>query len=197
MPENTLLVAILAAGASRRLGVAKQLVAIDGIPLARRQCLVALAASIGPVAIIVGSRAADLTPVVADLPVDVCVNPHWQEGMAASLRRAVRAALRHRAAALLVLACDQYRITPDDLRRLCTAWLGSGKGACVSRAGRHLGPPAIIPADRFDSVLELRGDVGARAVLFDSRRSRPLEVHNPRARFDVDYPHDVTRAQHV
>ena len=42
-----LLVVVLAAGASRRLGTAKQLFPIDGEPLLRRQCRCALDAHIG------------------------------------------------------------------------------------------------------------------------------------------------------
>ena len=191
MPENRLLVAILAAGASRRLGSPKQLIPIDGVPLARRQCRVALAAQLGPVAIVVGSRAAEVIAAVADLPVEICLNPDWEEGMAASLRRGVLAARQSRADALLVLACDQYRVTADDLCRLHDVWRDAGGVACVSRAGEHLGPPAVLPADRYDAVLGLRGDGGARPVLFDPRRLRPREVQIPNAFFDLDHPHDL------
>jgi molybdenum cofactor cytidylyltransferase len=191
MPENSVLVAVLAAGASRRLGTAKQLVAVDGIPLVRRQCLVALAARLGQVAIVVGSRAPEVTAVVADLPVDICMNPDWQEGMAASLRCAVLAAEQHEADALLVLPCDQYRITSDDISRLRDAWRQAGGAPCLSRAGAHLGPPAMIPADCYAGVLGLRGDVGARAVLCDRRRQTLLEVENPHAIFDLDHPYDL------
>ena len=119
--------------------------------------------------------------------------------MAASLRRAVLAARLSRAEGLLVLACDQYRITADDLCRLHRAWRDGGGAACVSRAGEHLGPPAVLPADRYDAVLGLRGDRGARPVLFDPRRPRPVEVVSPRAVFDLDYPRDVkvSRCAHV
>src|SRR4051812_11213709 len=97
MSESGPVVAVLAAGASRRLGMPKQLVLIDGMPLVRRQCLVALAAGVGPVAVIVGSHGYEVAAAVADLPIDVCWNHEWREGMAASLRRAVNAARVSRA----------------------------------------------------------------------------------------------------
>jgi molybdenum cofactor cytidylyltransferase len=191
MSESGLLVAILAAGASRRLGVPKQLVAIDGMPLVRRQCLVALASRVGPVAAIVGSHGSDVASALADLPIDICWNHEWQEGMAASIRLAVTAARVSHAAALLVLACDQHRITACDLQHLRDVWRENRGRACLSRAGEHLGPPAMLPSECYDQLLRVRGDTGARPVLFDGRRLPPLEVRNPRAGFDVDYPHDV------
>ncbi len=191
MPESGPLVAILAAGGSRRLGMPKQLVRIGGMPLVRRQCLVALAAEVGPVTVIVGSHGADVAAALSDLPIDICWNHEWQEGMASSLRRAVTAGRVSHAAALLVLACDQYRITACDLRHLRDEWRQGGGRACLSRAGEHLGPPAMLPSECYDQLLRLRGDTGARPVLFDPRRVPPLEVGNPRASFDIDHPDDV------
>src|SRR6266852_4665448 len=127
-----LVVAVLAAGASRRLGRAKQLVPIGGEPLMRRQCRCALSARVGEVLAILGCDEAQHREVIVDLPVDVRVNDEWEEGLAATLRSAVRAA-KERHAALLVLPCDQYRIMPDDLRTLYEHWRWAPSIACVSR----------------------------------------------------------------
>ena len=156
-----LVVAVLAAGASRRLGRAKQLVPIGGEPLLRRQCRCALSARVGEVLAILGCDEAQHREVIVDLPVDVRVNDEWEEGLSATLRSAVRAA-KERQAALLVLPCDQYRIIPDDLRTLYNHWRWTPNIACVSRWGRYAGPPAILPIHYHDHVLRLRGDIGAR-----------------------------------
>jgi molybdenum cofactor cytidylyltransferase len=116
-----LLVVILAAGASRRLGSAKQLVSIGGETLLRRQCRCALEAGVGPVLLVLGRDSDQHKRVVADLPIDVRVNDAWQEGIAATLRLAASVAIIRRVA-LLVLPCDQYRITPSDLRTLRDTW---------------------------------------------------------------------------
>jgi CTP:molybdopterin cytidylyltransferase MocA len=183
LPE--LVVAVLAAGASRRLGRAKQLVLVGGEPLLRRQCQCALSARIGKVMAILGCDEARHREVIVDLPVDVRVNDEWAEGLAATLRSAVRAA-KERHAALLVLPCDQYRIMPDDLRTLHEHWRWAPSIPCVSRWGRYAGPPAILPIDYYKHVLRLRGDAGARSLLHDVRRPRPDEIPNPRAVFDLD-----------
>jgi CTP:molybdopterin cytidylyltransferase MocA len=189
-----LIVAVLAAGGSRRLGRAKQLVPIGGEPLLRRQCRCALSAQVGEVVAILGCDQAQHREVIIDLPVDVRVNDEWEEGLAATLRSAVRAA-KERQAALLVLPCDQYRIIPDDLRRLSNQWRWTPNIACVSRWGRYAGPPAILPIPYYDHVLRLRGDIGARSVLYDRHRACPDEIPNPRATFDLDLPRDMRIAE--
>jgi len=192
LPE--LLVVILAAGESRRLGSAKQLVSIDGEPLLRRQCLCALDASVGQVLVVLGCDADRHRQVIADLQVDVQVNNEWQEGMASTLRRAVGLA-SERHAALMLLACDQYRITPCDLRALRDAWRLSPSRACVSRWDNCTGLPVILPFECYDEVLQLRGDTGARAVLYNTARPQPLEVVNPHAAYDLDCVEDVAIAR--
>src|SRR6202049_3221152 len=69
-----LVVAVLAAGASRRLGRAKQLVPVGGQPLLRRQCRCALSARVGMVMAILGCDEARHREVIVDLPVDVRVD---------------------------------------------------------------------------------------------------------------------------
>jgi CTP:molybdopterin cytidylyltransferase MocA len=189
-----LLVAVLAAGASRRLGRAKQLVPIGGEPLLRRQCRCALSAQVGEVVAILGCDQVQHREIIIDLPIDVRVNDEWEEGLAATLRSAVRVA-QGRRAALLVLPCDQYRIIPEDLRALYDHWRWTPCIACASRRGRYAGPPAILPIHCHDYVLGLHGDIGARSLLYHSRRPSPDEIANPRAGFDLDSPEDMRIAE--
>ena len=189
-----LVVVVLAAGASRRLGTSKQLFSIDGEPLLRRQCRCALDAHVGRVLVILGCDADLHRRAISDLPVELGVNEEWQEGMAATVRHAVGVASQRQAASL-VLPCDQYRITPNDLQTLHDTWRLTPSAACVSRWHDYAGPPAILPIEYYEDVLRLRGDTGARTLLYDGKRPRPLEVANPRATYDLDSPQDMTLAQ--
>src|SRR5687768_13394290 len=164
MPDE-LLIAVLAAGASRRLGRPKQLVELGSVPLVRRVCRTAVAAAIGPVAVVLGCRREQIAAVVCDLPLKVLVNDAWEEGMASSVRTATLAALDLKVAALLLLHADQYAVTSDDLVHLRSAWRASPGSACLSRDGEHLGPPAILPTTLFERMLTLAGDLGPRAIL--------------------------------
>ena len=191
MPDE-LFVAILAAGASRRLGYPKQLVELNGEPLVRRQCRTALEAAVGPVALVLGCQREGVASAVSNLKIQLLTADDWAEGMAASVRTATRAAMAAGAAALLLLHCDQYALIPADLRHLRDAWAASPAAAHLSRHGDHLGPPAILPARFFPSMLTLKGDTGPRPIL---RGEDVREVPMPSASTDLDCSLDLATAK--
>jgi molybdenum cofactor cytidylyltransferase len=182
-------VAVLAAGASRRLGQPKQLVTIDGETLLRRACRIAIAADVGPVTAIVGSQAQACAQAIHDLSVSVHVNTEWAQGLASSIRTAAKFALDENAAGLMLLQSDQYRLSVTDLNALLSAWLnGAGLVAVRARFESYLGPPAIFPAACFHPLLELRGDRGARQIFNSLPPERIMTVRMPSAVFDLDTP---------
>lgn len=193
--NEELLVAVLAAGASRRLGRPKQLVKIAGEPLVRRQCRIALDAALGPVVLVLGCHRELVDPTVADLRIERHFNAPWQEGMASSIRAAAEHARDHQASALLLFHVDQYTLTTPDLVRVRDAWRQSPRHACLARDGEYLGPPAVLPASFFDRLLQLRGDIGARAVL----AQEPTITETPvlHASYDIDEPSDLARVQQM
>jgi molybdenum cofactor cytidylyltransferase len=190
-----LLLAVLAAGASRRLGQPKQLVELDGETLLRRQCRAALAADIGPVAVILGCRATGCAATLGDLPVARHINRRWTEGLAMSIRRAAEAAVTANASGLLLLHVDQYRLTAADLRSLHAAWIDShGSNACVAVHGDDFGPPVIFPHRCFTDLLQLFGDEGARRVLAALPTDELRRVEIPNAIHDLDLPAELAAA---
>lgn len=145
---------ILAAGASRRLGLPAQLVEIGGEPLVRRIAQVALAAC-DRVAVIEG--AVPLGEPLAGVPVEVVRNSGWEEGIASSIRAGIRWASEADAAVLLT--CDQHELSPSHLRALLAHRFAA------SRYDGELGIPAVFPRGSFPALLELEGDRGARPLL--------------------------------
>ena len=177
---------ILAAGASRRLGQPKQLVQLEGESLLRRMVRTALAGG-GPVTVVTGSGSADLASELADLPVTQLLNPHWEEGLASSIRAGV-AALPPGSTGVLLLLCDQPGVDPALLARLQAAHRADPQALVACGYGGTRGVPALFPAHCFPQLLELRGDHGAQGLL---QGEAVVLVPFPAGALDVDRPEDL------
>jgi CTP:molybdopterin cytidylyltransferase MocA len=119
------------------------------------------------------------------------LNRDWEEGLASSIRTAVRTAPPG-CDGLLLLLCDQVAVTADDLKRLAAAWR---RHPILLAAALHDGAPglpAIFPQWAFGDLLELRGDRDPRLVL---RRNvdRLVRLPMPNAALDLDTPEDLLR----
>jgi len=184
-----ILIAVLAAGSSSRLGQPKQLVTIKGEALLHRQCRMALETQIAPVAVVLGSNAMACAKAIAELPVTQLINQNWKEGIASSVRVATQAAIQLNASGLLILLCDQFKVTAQDLQKLCRAWAKSGgTKACRSRYQDYAGPPVILPKACFPMAMELHGDEGARKVFEKLKADSLIEVPMLNAVQDLDLP---------
>lgn len=179
--------AILAAGASRRLGTPKQLIVDLGAPLVVRMAAVARGSLSREVAVILGAARAEVEAALVGAPVTVLFNEAWPEGMASSIRTAVKWASGTGCDAALLMACDQPFVTEAHLDRLIVAY-GQSRKIIASRYGDTSGIPAVFPSSVFPALLGLRGDRGAAAAL---DRSEWQVVDFPEAAFDVDTPTDL------
>jgi molybdenum cofactor cytidylyltransferase len=180
---------VLAGGASTRFGSAKQLVRIGDRPLLS---LVAGRASevVGQALLIVlGAKAAELTPLLKHSGGSTVVNRDWREGLASSIRTGVARLPPSCAGVMLVLA-DQACVTAEDLRRLAGAWRRQPLAIAAAQYGGTVGAPAIFPRHLFSELSDLRGDNGAR-VLLNRHPDSLVKVPMTSAAFDLDTPDDL------
>jgi CTP:molybdopterin cytidylyltransferase MocA len=187
--EATPHVLVLAAGQGSRFGSPKQLVRIDGESLLHRAVARATELAGHAVTVVLGAHAAELTPLLRHSSATTVINRHWQEGLASSLRLGI-ANLPAGTEAALVMLADQAAITAFDLRRLAAAWRRQPDSVVAASYEGRTGVPAIFPAHAFGLLQELRGDVGARAVL-SHLADRVLRVPMPNAAIDIDVPEDL------
>jgi len=180
---------VLAAGASSRFGSAKQLVRIGDRPLLSLVAGRAAEVVGHALLVVLGARAAELSPLLKHSSCSVVVNRDWREGLASSIRAGVARLPPSCAGVMLVLA-DQACVTAEDLRRLAGAW--RRQPLCVAAAGygATVGAPAIFPRYLFGELSELKGDSGAR-VLLRRHSDRLLKVPMASAAFDLDTPDDL------
>jgi molybdenum cofactor cytidylyltransferase len=191
--EN-LWIIVLAAGGSTRLGRPKQLLRVGGQTLLTGTLTDAARISGDRVIAVIGAGAQRMrSHIRRNAPAARCVyNSGWRRGMGASLARGMRAVPRS-ATAVMILLCDQPKITEHSLRHLmkrCPQC--AGRTIVASRYLERNAVPAIFPRSAFRALRRLQGDQGARALL-NSRESgfRVITVDLPEAAQDIDTPADA------
>jgi CTP:molybdopterin cytidylyltransferase MocA len=177
---------LLAAGAGRRMGIPKALVA-DGSWLVRATALL-LDAGCSPVLVVLGAAAAEARPL---LPADPRVVPvlaaDWRLGMSASLRAGLSAAAATDATSALVTLVDLPRLPLAALTRVLAPAAGPGSLRQALWAGAP-GHPVLLGRDHWTAVTaSLAGDSGARAYLV-AEGAEMMECGDLGDGADVDQP---------
>ncbi len=184
---------ILAAGASRRLGQPKQLAFIAGETLLARTVRVVRESRAEPVIVVLGAHQASIVSEIDLGRVQVVTNPDWEQGIASSIHAGIQAVQQScaKAAAVLLLVCDQPRLSAGHLQRLIGAHLEAAEPTIVaSRYGGIAGIPAIFPVSQFGKLLMLRGDAGARYIL--RKPDCPMVAMDfEGGEVDIDTPEDL------
>jgi CTP:molybdopterin cytidylyltransferase MocA len=176
---------ILAAGASTRLGQPKQLVRLGEETLLGRAIRIANEAGCEPIVVVLGANKEEIEAVVPLGSIHVVHNEEWQEGMASSIRAGLRDLAVGMTEGVLVMACDQPRVTVEHLRAL----LGVNGLASSGYAGRR-GVPAVFPRDLFSELMKLQGDAGARDIL---QHETVTVIELPGGEVDIDTPEDLEK----
>ncbi len=165
---ESIYVAILAAGTSKRFGSTKQISPLAGTPLIRHVADIARQVCDHRTLIIAGH---DWSSVIKAAPTDgsfFAINEHYVSGMGSSIATAIRAC-RARANAVLLMLCDQPLITVQHLRSLIDKWSGDENEIVATAFAETIGPPVLFSKGTFADLIALRGDQGANALLHDSR----------------------------
>lgn len=181
-PELSIL--IPAAGASKRLGQAKQLARYKTGTLI--QNAVKTASSIAPREIIVvtGAHANSVRNSVQDTAVRWVHNPHWSVGIGSSIATGA-AHIGPESIGVMILLCDQWRLQTPDLRLLTETWLSRPERiVCAQAEGLNM-PPVIFPATYISRLQALHGDTGARSI-FNENPGILTALPMPNAGFDLD-----------
>ncbi|MEC4175511.1 nucleotidyltransferase family protein [Adlercreutzia sp. R21] len=194
-------VAVLAGGASRRMGAPKLLAAFARSTLVDRALDAALDCAADEVCLVTGAYHDALVAHVGKRPdggdVAVVRNRRWCEGQASSVRAAVRHAQGRSCTAVVLLVADQPFVRTGHLNALMAEYGRGHAQAYLSANDRHRGNPCLFDRVVFEDLLSLKGDEGAR-VLFRSRRdiaARQVHFDEPYLFEDVDTPADLARVE--
>ena len=157
---------ILAAGLSSRMAGGNKLLAdLSGKPVLRHTVENVIAAKADPVVVVTGHQAGDVEELIQDLPVKLCFNPHFADGMATSLSAGI-AALPGDVDGALIFLGDMPLIRADVINAVIETFRqGDGKTIVVPVHGGRRGHPVLWGKAHFADVEALQGDQGARLLL--------------------------------
>ncbi len=183
---------ILAAGGSSRYGAPKQLLDWRGQPFVRAVAKTALEAGATQAIVVTGAQAERVEAAVQDLPLAIVRNEAWESGQGSSICAGVQALSAETGSAIFLLA-DQPQITVSVIRSLMeihAAGLFPVVAPLVLNERRA--NPVLFDKVTFPDLLNLRGDVGGRAI-FSKFPVEFMPWHDDRLLLDVDEPEDYRR----
>ncbi|MFK7955922.1 MAG: NTP transferase domain-containing protein [Lysobacterales bacterium] len=169
---------VLAAGGSRRLGSPKQALPVGAQTLLYRAVDQANIATPDNVVCVLGAYQ-PLSP----LPCQTSNNRLWQTGMASSIVAGIKVVPTN--ASVLITVCDQPGVRADHLAQLIACHHQDPSFAVAACYAGKAGVPAVFPAIAQPTLLQLRGDEGARKVLRDGAL-KVKTVDIPEAASDID-----------
>lgn len=184
---------LLAAGPSSRLGQSKQLVEYRGESLVRRAARLALGLEPQRLVTVLGCDADSVAATLDDLPLQIVRNRDWAGGMGASIAAGARA-LDRSTDGVLLMVCDQWRLSADDLAHLVARWRSQPQRivlACWKDGRAYVtGPPVIFPIRFLQELRAIPPDRGARQVV-DAHMDDVEFVELQNAADDLDRPEDL------
>jgi CTP:molybdopterin cytidylyltransferase MocA len=159
----------------------------DGTPWVARAVTALVDGGCAPILVVTGASAEQVAALVPSAAVIVVAND-WDEGMGASLRAGLKAAVGSCAA--IITLVDTLGVTAEIVARLVQV---AGPGVLARAAYDGVpGHPVLIGADHWDGVLAMaQGDAGARGYLAGRGDVVLVESGDIGSGEDIDTPDEL------
>lgn len=190
---------LLAAGLSRRLGRAKQLLPWQGTTLVHYTAQTALAAQPDTVVAVLGHRADDVRAQLADIPVTCVFNPAYADGQGSSVACGAHWLMTHAACdAIVVLLCDQPFLSASHITQCVSAWQRTRPDVLVPRVNGQRTHPVVWSAHTLPLLAQLTGESAGRTLIAAGRVVPQYEdLTDPNLLIDIDTMDDYHAAQRI
>ncbi len=161
------MLAVLAAGQSRRFGAEDKLTAVlHGRMLGLHAADTLTRLAFDHRIIITSDLDHPCASAWQDMGYDIIINDHAAEGQATSVRCAAQLAEEHGVGALYICLADMPYIKRQHIRNLSQAFEDRGRKTIIGSGDNgKIMPPAIFPSSQFAALQDLQGDQGARKLL--------------------------------
>ena len=183
---------VLAAGESRRMGRAKQLLEWEGKSLLDRVLENLQGSRVDEVILVLGHEAEEIRKKVDTCGARVVINNGYKEGMITSIHQGLKV-LSEKAEAFFIVLADQPGIGPEIFNRLISEWqktIPLRKIILPTYRGRR-GHPALFSVKYREEALRLKGEVGLRQILLEHPEDIvTVELNAASILQDIDTPED-------
>lgn len=178
---------ILAAGASTRLGRAKQSLPYKDKSLLGHAIDAAVKAVIGPVIIVVGANEKEIRSDLGNEHFAIVTNKNWKDGMASSIQAGLNYFLKcgEDAESVILMVCDQPYVDENLLKRLIETSRTANKPIVACSYKDTVGVPALFDRAFFPELLSLKGDEGGKKVLLKHKELIAV-IPFPKGAIDID-----------
>jgi len=180
---------LLAAGASSRMGRAKQLLPWGECTLIEHQVQTLLKTG-HPVVVVLGHRADQIQPIIDKFHVKICINKLWKNGIGSSIAHGIKYLEKEfpEADGVLITQIDQPLLSTSHFERMLSTFRPESQKIIVSLSpSGWQGVPVLFDRVYFGELENLGGDQGARKV-FRSHADAVQTVEAGNILEDMDTP---------
>lgn len=193
--NSDVVITILAAGPSSRLGQPKQLINWQGEPLLRLMVRRALQTSASNVLVVLGAYAAQIIHCLTGEPVHVTINTQWSTGMGSSILHAIQFIKQNfmQTNAVIFMVCDQPFLTTEHLQKLIDHYQSHCSSVIASSYNNIAGVPALFDKKLFEQLLALKPEEGAAKIIRST--TELVTVPFPEGAYDIDTSADLAKVR--
>lgn len=163
---------ILAAGASRRMGMPKALAKIGGATFLERVASALAKGGIGETVLVLGADEGVIVPEIGWFGGTIVINGAWREGQASSVAAGVGALDPSKIAGALIAPVDHPLVTADLIAQLLAAFRSAPEKIILPVCRGRRGHPVVFPSRLFGELVNAPRDEGIRHVV----RSHPADI---------------------
>lgn len=192
---QSLAIVLLAAGESKRLGQAKQLIKYGNESLLRRQAKMLLKTN-ADIYCVLGHETKRMAEELTGLAVTVYKNDAFKNGLGSSIAFATNH-IPNTYDAIAFIQVDQWRLQTTDMDMLIQKWLQFPHKILICQdQENNFGPPVIFPKIYFNELTLLSGKQGAKKIVAKYSDHCQSLVLTP-AFDDIDTPKQLAKYEEL
>ena len=156
---------ILAAGNSKRMGTAKQLLSYKNTTLLGWTIEQVKKSKASAIYCVLGANARIIKEQIKQYKIKIIFNANFQNGLSTSIIAGINHIIIKNFDTVLITLADQPNINTEYINELIITSEENPNKIIASNYGARIGVPAIFPKNYFNQLLNLKGDKGASLFL--------------------------------